>query len=382
MTPTPPGARWPANLALAAAACALTLGAVELTLRATWTAERVTLVHDPLLGFRGRSHAQTVWTREMAGQPRTVRLNAGGFHDHERGAVPAPNTARLVFLGDSFAEAYQVEVDSSFSQRLARRLTDRAGAGRQLEAVNLGVHGYGLGVYALAVRQRLMAWHPDAVVLCLFLGNDLHDNFEPVASPAVPRYRVEREELVYLPAPAADLRTWVRDGVLARSVLVRWLWMRVIKTSGAAMGMARAAGMVSTPDLASDAAGRVDELLAVARRLLAQIASDLERSGVPLFVFAIPDPFHVHDLARRAPPSLERTAVEDGVLAILVDLGIPHLYPRDEFVRARQDGEGFYRGAFGHFADAAHPRVAALLEDGVWAMVAPLTGGAAAQIAP
>lgn len=360
------GRQLPANVLLALLACAATLGAAELLLRATWTVERVTLVHDPLLGFRGRGGARTVWTREMAGQPRTVTLNAEGFHDHERSRQPVVGTTRLVFLGDSFLEAYQVDIDSSFSQRLARRLTE--GGIATVEAVNQGVHGYGLGVHALYVRERLAAWQPDAVVLCLFLGNDLHDNFTPVASPAVPRFHLEAGALTYLPAPAGDLRTWLRDQVLARSALVRFVWMRLIKSSPGAMRMARAAGMVSTPDMESDAGVRVDEMLAVSARLLERIADDLRRQDVPLFVLVIPDPFHVHDLANAVraaesgTPALrlagQRPAVEAGVLQALEALGVPFLYPRDEFVRARVDGDGYYRNGFGHFTDVAHARVA------------------------
>jgi hypothetical protein len=363
---------WLIHLALAAAAIGGTLAAAELLLRATLTVERITIAHDPLLGFRGRRHASTVWTREMAGRPRTVQLNAGGFHDHERTPSIAPGTRRLLFVGDSFLEAYQVDINSSFSQRIGRRLSDRA---RAVETVNQGVHGYGLGVYALHVRERLPAWDTHGVVLCLFLGNDLHDNFTPVASPAVPRFHVDdsSQRVVYLPAPAADGRTWLRDHILAQSMLVRFLWMRLIKKSGSAMQMARAAGMVSTPDLEGESGGRTPEMMIVARHLLQRIVKDLRARGIPLFVLVIPDPFHVNDLYKRAsaerdgtqvpPLDPERQAIEVGVVQILRQLEVEHTYPRAAFVQARLDGDGYYRNGFGHFTDAAHGAVAALLEE-------------------
>ena len=363
---------WLTHLALAAAAIGGTLAAAELLLRATLTVERITIAHDPLLGFRGRPHASTIWTREMAGQARTVNLNAEGFHDRERTPAVAPGTRRLLFVGDSFLEAYQVDIDSSFSQRVGRRLSNRAFA---VEAVNQGVHGYGLGVYALQVRERLPAWDTHGAVLCLFLGNDLQDNFTPVASPAVPRFHVDdsSKRVVYLPAPAADGRTWLRDHILAQSMLVRFLWMRLLKKSGSAMQMARAAGMVSTPDLEGDSGGRTAEMLVVANYLLQRIAEDLRARDVPLFVLVIPDPFHVNDLYKRAgagrdgtkapPLDAERQAIESGVLQILGQLNIEYIYPRADFVQARLDGDGYYRNGFGHFTDAAHGAVAALLEE-------------------
>jgi hypothetical protein len=358
----------------------VSLGAAELLLRATWTVERVTIFHDPLLGCSGRPHGSTVWTREMAGHPRTVKLNAEGFHDHERTRDVPPGMRRVAFVGDSFLEAYQVEIDAGFSQSVARRLTNRARSeGYAVEAVNQGVHGYGLGAYALQVDERLSAWHPDMVVLCLFLGNDLHDNFTAVASPAVPRFHMSGGEVVYLPVSPADARTWLRDNVLARSVLIRFLWMRLIKTSGGAMQLARAAGMVSTPDLESDAGSRSGEMLKVAAHLLERIATDLRQRGVSLFVFVIPDPFWVQDLvnaaraARDDTPALrlhmQRQEIESGVLQILTQLRIAHLYPRDDFVQARLDGDGYYRNGFGHFTDEAHRVVAGQLEEPLWRLL-------------
>lgn len=373
--PSPRGRDWLPNLAMASVAVLLTLTAAEVVLRATSTVERITIAHDPLLGFRGRPHAETIWTREMAGYPRVVQLNAGGFHDHERRHAAAPDTRRVLFVGDSFLESYQVDIDSSFAQRLGRRWTKRAAAaGMSVEAVNQGVHGYGLGAYALQVRERVPSWKPDGVVLCLFLGNDLHDNFTPVAAPAVPRFHLADGDMTYLSVAPAGARTWLRDHVLAQSVLVRFLWMRVLKRSVGAMQLARAAGMVSTPDLENDAGGRVTEMLKVTEHLLGRIAGDLRDRGVPLAVFVIPDPFHVHDVVRGAPDA-ERDAIETGVLQILTSLGLDYIYPRELFLQARREGKGLYRNGFGHFTDDAHRLVADQLEQPLWNQVAaPVLG--------
>lgn len=347
------------NATLAVGATLVTLAVAEIAIRLVWTTERVTVEHDPLLGFRGRGHVETVWTREMAGQPRIVRLNEGGFHDHERDEHPPPGHRRLAFVGDSFLEAYQVDIDSSFAQRLGRRLRATTGP---TEAVNLGVHGYGLGSLALFVRHRLPAWNPDAVMLTLFLGNDLHDNFTPIASPAVPRFHVSDGQLVAVPPAEAGPRIWLRDHVLARSMLIRFLWVRVIKTSGGAMQLARAAGMVSTPDLESSSDGRAAELLAVAEHLLQQIVSDLRAADVPLHVLVIPDPFHIHDIARGVPLSSERVAIDEAIPAMLQSLGVSYTYPRELFLERRLQDRGVYRRGFGHFTDEAHVLVADLLE--------------------
>lgn len=371
-----------ATVALTAVSFAVALVVAELVVGWVVPLEEVTLVHDPLLGFRGRAHMTVPWTREMEGGQRTVRTNAGGWHDRERTRQRLPGHRRLAFLGDSFLEAYQVEVDESFPQRLARRLgeTDASsGAGGVVvEAVNFGVHGYGLGVHHLFVRHYLGEWGPDAVVLALFLGNDLHDNYAPVASASVPRFTVEGSELIYTPSPAGGWRVWLRDRVLARSSLMRFAWMRLIKTNRGAMQMARRAGLVSTPNTVPAAAADRDRMLATADHLLGRIATDLAEVDTGLLVFVIPDPIRIHHrlLQERGQVSadpeelIEQKAIlEAGLLGILRDRGIQYLYPRAEFEAQIRAGEAMYRGGFGHFTAAAHDLSARLLAEPVRRLV-------------
>ena len=371
-----------ATAALAAVSIAVALLVAELLVGWLVALEEVTLVHDPLLGFRGRPDMAIPWTREMAGGQRTVRTNSGGYHDLERSRSRAAGQRRVVFLGDSFLEAYQVEVEANFSQVLARALSGGgAGSGEPVEAVNLGVHGYGLGVHHLFVRYRLAAWSPDAVVLVLFLGNDLQDNYAPLASASVPRFTACDGELVYVPAPSGGPRIWLRDRVLARSNLMRFLWMRVVKTNRGAMQWARRAGLVSTPNTAVAGAAHQDRMLAAADHLLGRIADDLATAGVGLLVYVIPDPILLHHRIEAAdgagPAGADETAaagvevdgllrqkarLEAGVLEILHRREIGFLYPGDLFARRLRAGEAMYRDGFGHFTAAAHQLSADLLE--------------------
>lgn len=371
------------KLLLAAASCLVTLGLAELLLPALLDLEKVTLAYDPLLGFRGRARLTTVWRREMAGGQRIVRTNSEGFHDRQRQRERTPGSRRLVFLGDSFLEAYQVEIAENFSQLVAANLTRRhqrySSGDLRMECLNQGVHGYGLGVHYLYVRERLMAWQPDTVVLVLFLGNDLHDNYAPLASSAVPRFLIGAGgNLQYIPAPPYQLKTWLRDHVLARSTLIRLLWMKLIKSSPAALGLARSAGMVSTPMMAADSPDRLAEMSALADRLLHEIADFLAAKGVGLMVYVIPDPLRVHDLLDVARYRLDPTApvplyrrdkafLETQLLRSLETAGIPYVYPLDEFMERIAAGQEIYREGYGHFSKLGHELSAQLLAPSLWA---------------
>jgi hypothetical protein len=363
---------WLGNLALLAATCVLLLAVAELLIPRFVQLEKVSLVYDSLLGFRGRPNLTTHWIREMNGSPRIVRTNRFGFHDTDHGLQTPPGTRRIVFLGDSFLEAYQVEIADNFCSRVGRRLNERrAGGDPPAETVNLGVHGYGLGSYYLFVRDRLAAWNPDMLVLVIFLGNDLRDNFGPFASSAVPRFRLADGRLAYEPAPPYTAKTWVRDHILARSNLARLVWMYALKGSPRLMKFARAGGLVSSPSFILDTDEQVREMCEVARRLLSEIGGMARREGLELLVYVIPDPIRVE---RLADPAHARTGLhaeayrrnrelqERSVIECLEEEKIPYVFPRDLIVERVASGEEIYLGGYGHFSVEGHELSAEVLE--------------------
>ena len=169
---------WPSNRSVlafpAAAAClALLLGALELPPR-LYLANRAAAARrdawsrpDPVLGWRNTSGAEA---RPRGFEGHTLRFNSGGLRGPERGYEKPAGVQRVVLLGGSVAEAYNVPEEASLRARLEAGLRD-AGC-QEAEVLNLGVARYG-------TRQQL-AWltaegfrdQPDAVVL-LFSHRDM-----------------------------------------------------------------------------------------------------------------------------------------------------------------------------------------------------------------
>ena len=216
------------------------------------------------------------------------------------------------------------------------------------------------------MRERLAAWQPDSVVLVLFLGNDLHDNFSTLAASAVPQFSMSGARLQYEPAPTYDMKMWLRDNVLARSAFMRLFWIHVVKENARIKQLARAMGMVSTPELppACDPVAEA-EMMQVAKLQLAEIAEFLPARRIPLVAYVIPDPFRVRAVIE-GKVDLRRTAAEEAVLSTLEEHGVPWVYPRDLFAERITAGEVIYRNSFGHFTTAAHALSADLLEPLVW----------------
>ena len=114
----------------------------------------------------------------QSGEGRTyVKINQHGLRDREHTLAKPAGTYRIAILGDSYAEAMQVELERTFWSLLPPRL-ERCGfaGGRRIESVNFGVSGYGTADELLTLRERAWRYDPDMVLLAFFPGNDVRNN--------------------------------------------------------------------------------------------------------------------------------------------------------------------------------------------------------------
>jgi hypothetical protein len=108
-----------------------------------------------------------------------VEINNLGFHDHDRQATNG--NYRILFLGDSFLQAQQVDTENLFTIRLeAQFIRD----GQKIETINGGVPGTGTAYQYVLWKEF---FEPQVkinhLVLCVFMGNDLSDNSADLADP-------------------------------------------------------------------------------------------------------------------------------------------------------------------------------------------------------
>ncbi|HTW88395.1 MAG TPA: SGNH/GDSL hydrolase family protein [Candidatus Binataceae bacterium] len=129
---------------------------------------------DSAAGWNLRPGASGYYGREGGSY---VRINRGGFRGPERPLAKPPGTFRVAMLGDSYTEAIQVPYEQTFSAVTERRLSScPALAGRHVEVLDFGVDGYGTTQELVTLRKQALAYSPDAVVLAIFLGNDIRNN--------------------------------------------------------------------------------------------------------------------------------------------------------------------------------------------------------------
>ena len=118
---------------------------------------------DDELGFRRKANIK--WEGAPGDVEAAIhyRTDANGFHN----PPDVADQVDIVFIGDSYTEAAQVDEDDCFARRIGAEL------GRSV--VNLGRGAYGPPQERIVLEKFGMAYQPDVVVWQVFEGNDLGD---------------------------------------------------------------------------------------------------------------------------------------------------------------------------------------------------------------
>ena len=133
---------------------------------------------DPELGWSFEPGSKTLkLSRVREFSPVQVRVNADGFRDDAWSADKPAGAYRIAVLGDSIVAALQVDHAQVFTSLLQRRLNAESVRGRSVEVLDAGVDGYGTAQELLILRHHVALFAPDLVLLSMYLGNDITDNY-------------------------------------------------------------------------------------------------------------------------------------------------------------------------------------------------------------
>jgi hypothetical protein len=109
--------------------------------------------------------------------PIQVGINEDGFRDDAWSADKPAGAYRIAVLGDSIVAALQVDHAQVFTSLVQQRLDAERLPGRSVEVLNAGVDGYGTAQELQVLRDHLARFAPDLVLLSMYLGNDITDNY-------------------------------------------------------------------------------------------------------------------------------------------------------------------------------------------------------------
>ncbi|MGQ0543909.1 MAG: SGNH/GDSL hydrolase family protein, partial [Betaproteobacteria bacterium] len=166
--------RYAVSAALVLGSLVVALLAGEGMLRASGFSYANFWLPDDLTGSRLRPGIEG-WNRHEG--ETYVKINSRGLRDREHALEKPRGVYRIAVLGDSYAEALQVDLEETFWSLLPARLAACGfRPGQRTETINFGVSGYGTAQQLLTLRHRAWDYAPDLVLVAFFPGNDVRNN--------------------------------------------------------------------------------------------------------------------------------------------------------------------------------------------------------------
>ncbi len=165
---------------------------------------------DPVLGRR-LVPSQEGWFVANTSEYKTwITTNSKGWRDTEHIEEKPGGTYRILVLGDSFVENFQVPLEDTFFKQL------EGGLGKTVEVVAMGMGNTGSAQQLIALKELGIKYQPDLVVQLFYTGNDIRNNYEPLnKNPFVPYVEFSQGELAYIsPNPPIASET--------KELLKRW----------------------------------------------------------------------------------------------------------------------------------------------------------------
>jgi hypothetical protein len=366
-------------------------------------------VPDTTIGYHFRAGARYRWTDEGFSEGR---INREGWRDHEYSERKPAGTTRILFCGDSFTEAIQVPLDSTFHKLLERELNEEASAAaaktaaagtagappassaplaatgapgtpgaaptgpRRFEVLSLGRSGMGTTEECLTYRTWGRRYDPD-IVAVLFVLNDFVDNTKGLdpGRDIRPYFVLQGDSLVldksFLTTPGFRTRARL-DALKAHSSIVS-LAAKTWNNRQRQRGMANLAGRTVRDNVSFEFDARVpaDSIPAfrVTRAILARFARDVARDGrrFVLFVAGAARQEDRDELGRSLQnPWFDRGKPQDFLVACGQRDGYEVVPLTPAFRAASTAGRGplWYKvnGSYGHWNAEGHAVAAEAME--------------------
>jgi len=149
-------------------------------------------------------------------------LNAVGLRGSSNDGPKPAGTRRLLMLGDSFTFGIGVDDGKEFPALLQQAFD---GVSLPVDVINAGVGSYSPILHYLTLRDRYLAWEPDAVVLWIDFG-DIHDD------AVYERHLLHDEEgrvIACNPDYVDGRPDWI-GALLLRSALMKYLHSKFVRS--------------------------------------------------------------------------------------------------------------------------------------------------------
>jgi hypothetical protein len=281
------------------------------------------------------------WHTDISGRWKFV-TNAQGFRNDKDFSYDKPlGVFRVLSLGDSHTEGFDVQQDRTFSAVLERCLRER---GIPTEVINAGVSGFSTAEELAFLENEGLKYHPDVVVLG-FYANDLQDNVK-AGIFALTRDVLTVKKTEHIPGVrilnvlnSFALLRWLSENSYAYSFFLNGIWdfakRRLLKTARAKLTTEYTVLVDSVDDYETRLEG------ALVRRMY-RFCRDHD---IRLVILDIPQFSHGREFLSSVPAELLSTfRVNSDAL----------IYSRDALRECRNPADLYGRRGGGHISELTH----------------------------
>jgi len=215
LSPDSPGAFWKsqrywkmrerlANLGISVVSLVFTLLVLEVLLRCTHLFGACLSCSEPdeEIGYRFIPNCE-YWHNRENDHPIRGRMNNYGWRDDEWTLEKPENTYRVAVLGDSFVEAFQVELERTFLTLAEDELNRTSSISFELMA--FGRSGFTQSEELIVLQRDVLRFRPDMVMLFFFPGNDIAEVSREIApNKSRPFFHVSEDGQLVLDTSFSD----------------------------------------------------------------------------------------------------------------------------------------------------------------------------------
>ena len=163
-------------------------------------------IPDPVLGWRF-APSRDYWFLQENDHPVAWRTNRFGWKDKDWSIDKPLGTFRIAVLGDSYVEALQIESEKNFLSLAEKEL--HAKGRPKFELMNFGRSAFTQTEELIVLREEVLRFSPDLVVLFFFPPNDIDEvKKETALDPIRPFFEDAGNGSLQLDTRFQNLRTY------------------------------------------------------------------------------------------------------------------------------------------------------------------------------
>jgi hypothetical protein len=280
------------------------------------------------------------------------RTNAQGFRDNENYEYQKPaGQRRVLVLGDSHTQGFEVRQSATFSKLLEQRLRAK---GIDTQVLNTGISGFGTAEELMFLEHEGMKYHPDAVVLAFF-GNDFDDSVKSNLYELI-NGRLLVRNTSYTPGvePIAIMNAvpgafWLSQHSYLFSLLVNTFW----ETAKEALRVTARKNLTTEYAIRVSRVNEYERELIVA--LLQRMKAVAHAADTPLIVVEIPS------IAEDTDPAAWSPSIPDDLVPAVIASCDVYL-PASSYLADAQKGSVHVPHGHRHISEQTHEKIAEALD--------------------